>query len=83
MTTQEPAAMTDPILTLPEFLVLIKTHRIRGEATVNALRLVRVSGMTPAEAARAAQLDAGALSRALVKLSRPLCPCCKQLLQAP
>ena len=70
--------MTGRSIAQSEFDALILAHRIRGKATLDALWLVLVHAVKPAEAARQAEIGKGALSRALKKVRLPLCKKCGQ-----
>lgn len=61
-----------------QFNALVRAHGLRGEKTINALRLVKVHGRSGADAARDAGIDQGAVTRGLAKLEQPTCPCCGQ-----
>lgn len=61
-----------------EFRKLVAAHRIRGAKTIRACQLVLVDGKTAYAAAQGADIGEAAISRALAKLRRPLCPHCGQ-----
>lgn len=65
-------------MTNGEYNKLVKAHRIRGEMTIKACRLVLVEEMTAYAAFKETGLDQAAISRALARLRRPLCPHCGQ-----
>lgn len=63
-------------MTERDFLKLVKAHRLRGELTINACRLVLVRAMTAYAACKETGADKSAISKALQKLQQPLCPTC-------
>lgn len=68
-------------MTKRELDKLIKTHRIRGEKTIEALRLVLMDGLTAYEAAKQADVGEATISRAKKRLERPVCKCCGRPLE--
>ena len=72
-TTDAPASA---IITESEFKARIKAHGIRGDRTIIALREYLVRGKPMADAARTADINQSAISRAMVKLNRPVCTEC-------
>lgn len=62
----------------PEFDRLIKAHKITGDKTIEALRLVMVWGVGGADAARRSEIHQSAVTRGLARMRRPLCSSCGQ-----
>lgn len=67
--------MNDKI-TMREFDRLITAHRLRGERTIAACRLVLIDGLAAIDAAEQVGIGRAAVSRALAKLRNPLCEHC-------
>jgi hypothetical protein len=65
-------------MTEKQFAKLVKAHRLRGDKTIKACRLVLVKGVTAYAASKEIGLSRPVLSRVLSKLKRPLCPHCGQ-----
>ena len=65
-------------MTHAELTALLTAHRIRGQKTRAALDVVLVLGLSQESAARLTNLSPSTISRALKRLSRPLCPACGQ-----
>jgi hypothetical protein len=65
-------------MTEKQFTKLVTAHRLRGEKTIKACRLVLVKGLTAYAASKEVGLSRPVLSRVLNKLKRPLCPHCGQ-----
>jgi hypothetical protein len=65
-------------MTEKQFTKLVEAHRLRGQKTIKACRLVLLKGFTAYAASKHVGLDQATLSRALHKLKRPLCPHCGQ-----
>ena len=65
-------------MTAGELEKLIVAHRVRGEKTIAALRLVLIDGLTAYEAAQIIGTPQSLISRAKQRLERPLCPHCGQ-----
>lgn len=61
---------------------LIDAHRIRGEKTIDALRLVLIDGLTAYQASQQLGLTESTISRAKARIERPLCPHCGQPMKA-
>jgi hypothetical protein len=68
-------------MTSKEYERLAKAHRLRGEKTIAACRVVLVDGLSAYAAARKVGIEESTISRALAKLRRPLCPHCGQPLR--
>ena len=65
-------------MTPKEYAKLVNAHRLRGEKTIAACRVVLVDGLTAYAAAHKISIEESVISRALGRLRRPLCPRCGQ-----
>jgi predicted DNA-binding protein (UPF0251 family) len=65
-------------VTNAQFDRLIAASNLRGERTIQACRLVKVEGLTAYAAAKQTGINQSAISRALAKIPKRICPTCRR-----
>jgi predicted DNA-binding protein (UPF0251 family) len=65
-------------MTEAQFQRLLAASPLRGKNTIEACRLVLVEHISEAAAARAVQINQSAVSRALAKIPKRICPTCRK-----